>query len=153
MAVRRGYGDETWRMAREGDRAGLQRAADLLLQDADLNYEGHRARAFAFAVEGRRDDALEQLHEGWTEEWPFPAAYATDVARVRFLAGDYDEALTALHLAVRSSEQLDDAVAALATDCVRRSRRTFRKALGVALAGGSSTQKAGAALAVIRARF
>src|SRR5919201_6721054 len=97
---RRGYGDETWRLALARDVSALRRAADLLLEgDAgDLDYDGHRARAFALAVEGQTYEALEQLNEGWTEEWPFPAAYAADIARVRFLLGDYAKALEALQL-------------------------------------------------------
>ena len=91
--ARRGFGDETWRLARDRDLEGLRRVADLLV---DVEYDGHRARAFALAVEGRADQALAELNDGWTEEWPFPAAYAVDVARVRYLTGHYEEALTAL---------------------------------------------------------
>src|ERR687888_161677 len=103
MTARRGYGDETWRLARARDSAALHRAADLLLEGepGGLDYDGHRARAFALAVEGRVDDALAELNEGWSEEWPFPAAYAADIARVRFLVGDYADALDALQLSVR----------------------------------------------------
>ena len=152
--TRRGFGDEAWRLALEGDAASLHRAADLLTGDSgDLDYEAHRARAFALALEGRRDDALAELNEGWTEEWPFPAAYATDVARVRFLAGDYEDALGALRLAVSGAERVDPGVPQLASDCVRRSPRLWRGALRVALAGGTASQRAGAAWAVVRARF
>jgi hypothetical protein len=49
---RRGFGDESWRLAQAGDGAGLHRAADLLLEGdtGDLRYDGHRARAFALAL-------------------------------------------------------------------------------------------------------
>src|ERR687893_45987 len=105
--ARRGFGDEAWELALVGDAASLHRAADLLSGDSgDLDYEAHRARAFALAIEGRRDDGLAELNEGWTEEWPFPGAYAADVARVRFLAGDYEDALGALRLAVRGTDSV-----------------------------------------------
>lgn len=147
---RRGFGDETWRLALEGDAASLYRAAELL---DDLDYESHRARAFARAVEGDRDEALAELNEGWTEEWPFPSAYATDVARIRYLAGDYEDALGALQLAVRGAERVEPGVPELATQCVRRSPRLWWRALRVALTGGTASQRAGAAWAVLRARF
>ena len=96
-----------WRLACARDATALHRAADLLLRDpTGLEYEGHRARAFALAVEQRVNDALTELNEGWTDEWPFPAAYATDVGRVRYLAGDYDQSLSALQLAIRGAEPL-----------------------------------------------
>jgi hypothetical protein len=147
---RRGFGDETWRLALEGDAVSLHRAAELL---GDLEYESHRARAFARAVEGDRDAALAELNEGWTEEWPFPAAYATDVARVRYLAGDYEDALGALLLAVRGAERIEPGVPELASDCVRRSPRLWGRALRLALTGGTASQRAGAAWAVLRARL
>jgi hypothetical protein len=152
--VRRGFGDETWQLALDGDFESLRRAADLLRSDTgDLDYESHRARAFAFAVEGSGDDALAELNEGWTEDWPFPAAYAADVARVRYLAGDYEDALGALRLAARGAEQLDPSLSELAAECVRRRPSVWGTALGVALAGGSAPQRAGAAWNVLRARF
>jgi hypothetical protein len=154
MTARRGYGDETWRLAQVGDAPSLHRAADLLLRDPDdLNYEGHRARAFALAVEGSADDALAQLNEGWTDDWPFPSAYATDVARVRFLTGDYGKALDALLIATRGAERVDGAVAALASECVRRDPTLLGRALRVALAGGTAYQRLENAGAVLRARF
>jgi hypothetical protein len=90
MSARRGFGDETWRLARSGDIAALHRAADLLLAgDArDLDYDGRRARAFALALAGRVDEALAQLSERSSDDWPFAPAAAADTARVRFLAGD-----------------------------------------------------------------
>lgn len=151
---RRGFGDETWRLALERDAASLHHAADLLLGDpGDLDYEAHRARAFALAVEGDRDGALAELNEGWTEEWPFPSAYATDVARVRYLAGDYEDALGALQLAVRGAERIEPGVPELASDCVRRSPGLWTRALRLAFAGGTASQRAGAAWAVLRARL
>ncbi len=148
---RRGFGDETWRLAQAGDAEGLRRAADLI--GDDVPYDSHRARAFAFAAEGRVDQALAQLNEGWTEEWPFPAAYATDVARVRYLAGDYADALSALGLSVRGSERRNGVPAELAAACVRRERRLWWPALRVALSGGSPMQRSRVACAVVGARL
>jgi hypothetical protein len=154
MTARRGYGDETWRLAQVGDAPALHKAADLLLRDpADLNYEGHRARAFALAVEGRADDALAQLNDGWTDDWPFPSAYATDVARIRYLTDDYAKALDALLIATRGAERVDGAVAALAGECVRRDRKLTGRALRVTLAGGTAWQRIENAGVVLRARF
>ena len=155
MGARRGYRDETWRLAVERDAAALRRAADLLLAgDAgDFDYDGHRARAFALAVEGRIDDALAQLNEGWTEEWPFPAAYAADIARVRFLNGDYAKALDALQLSVRGADRLEPAVAELTPECVRQEKRLWGFGLKVALAGGTPWQRLSTALAVLGARL
>ncbi len=152
MAARTGYGDETWRLALEGDVDALDGVGDLLSDDGIVSYDGHRARAFACAVGGRIDDALAELNEGWTAEWPFPSAYATDVARVRFLAGDYPHALEALRLAARSADVLDPSVPELAIRCVKRAPRSLLPALKVALAGGSPWQRAGNAFAVVRAR-
>lgn len=153
--VRRGFGDETWRLALAGDVPALERAGELLLagDHGGLGYDGHRALAFARAVDGRVDAALAELNEGWTEEWPFPSAYAADVARVRFLAGDLPHALDALRLAARSAETLDPAVPQLAVACVLREKRSFGGALKVALAGGSVWQRAKSVFAVVRARF
>jgi hypothetical protein len=155
MAARRGYGDETWRLAVARDAIALHRAADLLLEGdpGDLNYDGHRARAFALAVEGRVDDALGQLNEGWTEEWPFPAAYAADIARVRFLVGDYGKALDALRLSVRGADRLEPAVAELTPECVRHEKGLWRRGLRVALSGGTAAQRLGTAVAVLGARL
>lgn len=154
MSARRGYGDEIWRLAREGDSAALHKAADLLGQDPDdLSYEGQRARAFALAVDGDADQALAQLNAGWTDDWPLPAAYATDVARIRFVAGEYAKALDSLLLATRGAERVDGSIGELATACVRHERRLLGHALRVALAGGTAWQRLGAAGSVIRARL
>jgi hypothetical protein len=155
MGVRRGYGDETWRLALAGDTAALAQAAELLGggDNGSLGYDGHRALAFAHAVDGRIDDALVELNDGWTDEWPFPSAYAADVARVRFLGGDYPHAIDALRLAARSADTLDPRVSELAVACVERAPRTFGGALVVALAGGSPWQRLKAAVAVVRARL
>jgi hypothetical protein len=152
MSGRTGFGDETWRLALAGDVAALERVAGLLLDPNGLGYDGHRARAFARAVGGDIDGALAELNEGWTEEWPFPSAYAADVARVRFLGGDYPHALEALRLASRSADVLDPAVPELALACVRRAPRSRLAALKVVLAGGSPLQRARNALAVATAR-
>jgi hypothetical protein len=154
VSTRRGFGDETWRLAREGDAAALHRAADLLLQDpTDLEYEGRRARAFALAVEQRVDDALDELNAGWTDEWPFPHAFATDVGRIRFLVGEYDKALDSLLLAARGAQRIDGSIPDLAAECVRRRPRLVARALRVALAGGTVWQKLENAGAILRARF
>ena len=155
MSRRSGFRDETWRLAVEGDVDGLERAGTLLLAGDDdaLGYDGHRARAFARAVEGHVDDALAELNEGWTEEWPFPSAYAADVARVHYLGQDYRQALDALELAARSADILDPAVAELAVACVRRAPATWTDALKVALAGGTPPQRLRNGLAVVRARL
>jgi hypothetical protein len=137
---RRGFGDETWRLAWEGDAAALQRAAGLLLE-GDLAYDAHRARAFALALEGDADAALAQLNDGWTEDWPFPAAYAADAARVRYLAGDYARALGALRLAVHGADRLDPAVAELAAAVVARAPGLRFRALKVVLSGGTLWQR------------
>jgi hypothetical protein len=154
VAARKGYGDETWRLARAGDTAGLRRAADLLL-DGDpgaLDYDGHRARAFALALEGRVDDALAELNEGWTADWPFPAAYAADTARVRYLAGDYERSLSALQIAVRGAERLDPQVADLVSAVVAHAPKLRLRAVRVALGGGTTWQRLRNAAAVAAAR-
>ncbi len=153
MARGAAYRDETWRLALARDVAALHGAAELLLEEgpAEARYDGHRARAFALAVEGRVGDALEQLNEGATEDWPFPAAYAADVARVRYLAGQYRPALEALRLAVRGADRVDPAVASLVTACVRRDRRLLRHAVAVAFGGGTPWQRMRAAGAVVAA--
>jgi hypothetical protein len=143
-----------WRLALAGDSAALHRAAELLLEDpVDLSYEGHRARAFALAVEGRADEALAQLNEGWTDEWPFPRAYAADVGRVRYLAGDDAQALAALRLAARGADSVDPRVVELAALVVRRSPALWRRALRIAGAAGTPSQRAAGVAAVTRARF
>lgn len=155
MTERRGFGDEMWWLARDGKAEALRHAGELLsAHDGELDYEAHRALAFALAVEGRADDALAELNEGWTDEWPFPSAYATDVARVRFLAGEYEDALTALGLAARSAEGgLEEASAELVRLCVARRPSLWRSALRVATAGGSPGRRAQEVLRVLRARL
>ena len=154
MTVRRGFGDETWRLARERDSAALHRAADLLL-DGDpggLLYDGHRARAFALAIDGRVDDGLAELNEGWTEDWPFPAAYAVDTARVRYIAGDYEHSLGALRLAVHGADRLDPAIADLVAAVVARAPKLRFRAVKVVLGGGTPWQRARNAAAALSAR-
>jgi hypothetical protein len=154
MSKRRGFRDETWRLACAGDVEELHRAADLLLggEPGDLDYDAHRARAFAFAVEGRVDEALAQLNEGWSKDWPFPAAYAADTARVRYLSGDYERSLGALMLAVHGSDRLDPSVAELVAAVVRRAPRLRGRALVLALGGGTAWQRLRNAAVVAVAR-
>src|SRR3954470_19317785 len=143
-----------WRLAGARDSAALHRAAELLLADpVDLGYEGHRARAFALAVEGHVDEALAELNAGWTEEWPFPRTYAADVARVRYLGGDDTHAVAALRLAARGADSADPRVVDLASLVVRRTPRLWRRALRVAAAAGTPSQRAASVAAVTRARF
>ena len=153
MSGRRGFGDETWRLARERDAAALHRAADLLLEGdpGDLDYDGHRARAFALAVEGDADAALAELNDGWTEDWPTPAGYAADTARVRLLAGDPVRALGALQLATRGVDRLDPAVSQLFVETVRAAPRLRPRALRAAFRGGTLAQRLRTGLAVLRA--
>jgi hypothetical protein len=147
------YGDEAWRLALAGDAARLRDVGDALVAgDGEPGYEGHRARAFALAVESSTDEALAELNEGWTADWPFPAAYAADIARVRFLVGDYAQALDALALSVRGADRVEPAVLALVPACVRRDRRLRRSALRVALAGGTPSQRLATAARVVAAR-
>jgi hypothetical protein len=154
VSVRKGFGDESWRLAQDADTAGLHLAADLLLdgEPGGLLYDGHRARAFALALDGRVDDALAQLNEGWTEDWPFPAAFAADTARVRYLAGDYEESLGALQLAVHGAPRLDPAVAELACAVVARAPELRLRAVKVVLSGGTAWQRVRNAAAAASAR-
>ncbi len=152
MTARRGFGDETWRLARAGDVDGLGRAADLLLADpGELEYEGHRARAFGLAVQQNAVGALAELNEGWSEDWPSPAAYAVDVARIHFLAGDCAKALTALELDVRSAAHFDG-LRELVVACVEKNPALWRMALEIVLAGeDGALGKARAGAAVLAA--
>jgi hypothetical protein len=155
MARAGAYRDETWRLALARDAAALHAAADLLLEDGpdESRYDGHRARAFALSVEGRVDDALDELNDGATEDWPFPAAYAADVGRVRYLAGEYSSALSALQLAVDGADRLDPAVGDLVAGCVRGDGRLLRRGLAVAVGSGTTRDRVTTALAVIKARL
>jgi hypothetical protein len=154
MSPRRVFGDEAWRLARAGDATALRRAADLLLdgEPGGLRYDAHRARAFALALDGRVDEALAQLNDGWTDDWPFAAAYAADTARVRYLAGDYEQALGALALAVRGAEHLDPAVADLVTAVAARAPRLRLRAVKVVTTGGTPWQRLRNAAAAASAR-
>ncbi len=143
MTIRRGYGDETWELAYAGDATALERAATLLLREhSGVEYEGHRARAFALALGGRTGEALEELNIGWTEEWPTPDAYGLDVARIHFLAGSPAQALTALSLDSRSIErsQMEDVVT-LVMICVWCDRRLWRRGLALALANSQGLDR------------
>jgi len=134
------FGDETWRLALARDRVGLWRAASLL-QNGRMEYDAHRAKAFARALDGNVEAALTELNAGWTEDWPFPAAYAADIARVRYLAGDYESSLGALRLAVAGTDRLDPQVAHLAAAVVACAPRLRLRAVRVVLAGGSPWQR------------
>jgi hypothetical protein len=128
-------------------------AATPAARSGALVYEAHRARAFALAARGRCDDALAELNRGWGDGWPEPAAYAADVARVRLLVGDHEDALEALRLAVRGAPRLEPRVPALAAKCVRESPRLWRRALRLTLEGGSAYDRARLFFAVARARL
>jgi hypothetical protein len=143
VTIRRGYGDDTWALAYARDLPALERAAALLLRErSGVEYEGHRARAFALALEKRESEALEELNAGWADEWPTADAYGLDVARVHFLAGHPDTALIALALDARSIEraQLDDVVT-LVVACVRCERRLWKRGLSLALANSRGTSR------------
>jgi hypothetical protein len=152
VSTRRGYGDETWRLAQAGDSEALNRAADLLLEagPGGLLYDGRRARAFALALDGRVDDALAELNDGWTEDWPFPAAYAADTARVRYLAGDYEHSLGALRLALHGADRVDPAVSELVAAVVAHAPKLRLRAIRVVLGGGTAWQRLRNAATVAR---
>ena len=116
----------------------------------EADYVARRMRAFRLAVDGRCDDALAQLTEGWTDKLPKPGDYISDVARVRYLAGEYEEALGALDI-VRG--EIVDEMTPLAIDCVRRDPRLWRAALPVVARRGSPVDRGRAAWAVVRARL
>jgi hypothetical protein len=153
MSLRLGLGDEIWRLAGAGDAAGLEHASELLADDGEFDYESRRALAFRYALDGRTDQALAELNEGWAEDWPPPAAYALDVARIHLLAGDCERALSALQLEVRGLSHWSG-VSEVVAACVRRHPRTWRRGLGLALAAETGlVGKLRAAAIVARARF
>ena len=152
MTVRRGFGDQAWELAQKGDVAALEHAAELHLREpSGIEYEGHRAKAFALAVDRRAAEALTRLNEGWSDEWPTPAAYATDIARIHFLAGDCAAALTALQLDLRTLDHLDG-LTDFAVTCARRDPTLRRQALRVVLRGTRGVDRLRAAAAVLSAR-
>ncbi len=105
------------------------------IHESGIDYDGHRARAFALAVDGRTGEALEELSTGWTGDWPTPDAYGVDVARIHIVAGNPGQALTALAIDLRTIERSQiDNVLTLVALCVRCDRRLWRKALPLALA-------------------
>ena len=106
-----------------------------------MGYDAHRAKAFALATDGDVDAALAELNDGWTEDWPFPAAYAADIARVRFLAGDYESSLGALELALHGTDRLDPQIADLAAAVAVRAPRLRLRAVRVVLGGGTAWQR------------
>jgi hypothetical protein len=148
--ARRGYGDRLWQLAAAGDAGTLADAATRLAAPDAANYDASRARAFALALHGRADGALATLNDGWSDEWPTPAMYATDVARVHLLGGDARRALDALDLAVRSAERADPVTAEIAERCVARDRRLWRRAVAV-VARARGSGRARAALRLTRA--
>jgi hypothetical protein len=148
--VRATYGDALWRLAVARDSEALRAAGDRLTGDA--SYERSRARAFALAVDGRLDAALAELAEGRLGDWPFPAAFATDSARVRHLAGDDDGALGDLAVAVREADRHDPEVPRLAVGIVRRSPSLRRRALNLVATSGTIRERVrnAAAIAIVR---
>jgi hypothetical protein len=113
----------------------------------------HRARALVLAARGDTEDALAELNEGWTDDWPSPTVYATDVARVHLLAGRYADSVEALHLAVRGAHEAEPDVAKLAQECVRRAPEVWRRAFELSFAGGTVAQRSRTAWSVVRARL
>ena len=93
-------------------------------------YEWRRLEAFRLAVDGGRDDALTELTHGWSDLAPPPSLYLADVARVHYLAGDYESALIAIDLN-RGLGAVEHE--ALVLDCVRRDRRLWRSAARISL--------------------
>jgi hypothetical protein len=118
-------------------------------EEPGAEYKERRRHAFRLAVEGHRDEALAELTEGWTDHTPDPSGYVADVARVRYLAGDYEEALGALDI-VRGG--VAGEMTPLAVDCVRRDPRLWRSALRIVTRRGSLAERGRAAWAVLRAR-
>jgi hypothetical protein len=152
MTVRRGFGDQAWELAQQADVTALEAAAFLHLRDpSGIDYEGYRARAFSLAVRNRVAEALASLNEGWTEDWPTPAAYATDVARIHLLAGDCAKALTALQLDLRTIDHIDG-LTEFAVTCTHRDPALWRRALRLAMHGETGPRRYRAALAVVHAR-
>lgn len=116
-----------------------------------LVYERHRSRALALAADGECNRALDELNDGWTDNWPDPTAYAVDVARIRYLVGDYEGAMLALELAARGAERADATIVELATACVRSLPRLRWRALRLALDSGTLSERARRGLRVVRA--
>ena len=138
-----------WTLATAGDVAALRRAA----RETSDEYARHRAEAFALALEGAPDAALAEMAAGWRSDWPFPVAYALDVARIRLLAGEPEGALTALSLGLRGHERLTREMRELLVACVSERPWLWRYALSVVADAGRVREQAAAAAAVIRARF
>lgn len=135
------YRDETWRLALAGETRELRAAAGLL-----DGYDAHRALAFAAANEGHLAGALGELRAGIEDDWPFPAAVALDLARVRYLAGDDPGALAELGAATRD----DSAVAQLAALAVARTAPSRPRALWLVLRYGTVRDRARNAVRVLR---
>jgi hypothetical protein len=127
-------------------------AATFRAHPGALRYEAHRARAFALAGKGNCDAALAELISGWGADWPDPPAYATDVAHVRMLVGDHEQALDALRIAVHGAASVDARVPTIVRACVHASPHLWRRALRLALEGGSLLDRGRIAVAVARAR-
>ena len=102
--------------------------------EAGPEYERRRLEAFRLAVDGGRDDALIELTHGWSDLAPPPSLYLADVARVHYLAGDYEAALIAIDLNHGLGAVEEEA---LVLDCVRREPGLWRAAARIALRTGS----------------
>ena len=127
-------------------------AATFKARPGALRYEAHRARAFRLAQVGECNAALAELIGGWVDDWPDPPTYATDVAHVRMLAGDYAEALDALRTAIHGARRLEARVPVIVGTCVQGSPVLWRRALRLVLEGGSMRDRARVVVAVARAR-
>jgi len=124
----------------------------LLRDDSGLDYEGRRAQAFALALGGRADKALRELNEGWADDWPPPSAYALDVSRIHFLAGECERALSALRLETCTRGPWEG-VGELVVGCVRRDPALWRRGFGIALSAESGSLRLRTLAAIVRARL
>jgi hypothetical protein len=60
---------------------------------------------------------------------------------VRYLAGEYEQALGALRLAVHGADRLDPAISELIAAVVKREPKLRLRAITVVLGGGSAWQR------------
>ena len=99
--------------------------------DSRSLYDREREHAFELALRGEEQAALQTLAAGCTFEWPFAAAYAFDVARIRLLAGYPEGALIALWLEVPNIPYLRKDERRLIAECVAARLSLWRLGLSV----------------------